>query len=118
MRTRSRSQPRAVPCEACGREPAYSFSWFADPADWYGERSGTWRITGNCTADSEQYYVLFRRRGRDGFLDSAAAQAEWIAHLREKVWFNIWDFTAMLDRFVEAGGSLRTAGPRRRLVKP
>jgi hypothetical protein len=95
---------RVPRCEACGREPASSFSWFADPARWYAPRSGTWKFAGLCTANVEAYYVMFRM-GRRGWFDSASASAEWLAHLSEKVWFDPVDFAAMLARFVAAGGS-------------
>lgn len=97
-------------CEACGAEPATSFAWFADRARWYAPRSGTWRFTGSCTAESEHYYVLFRDRGH-GFLDSAGARERWCAHLTEKRWFDATDFRAMLARFTHAGGVLP---PRRK----
>jgi len=102
-------------CEACGgREPACSFSWFADRARWYAPRSGTWKFTGLCTADVEAYYVMFRMGGR-GWFDSASASAEWLAHLSEKVWFDPVDFAAMLGRYQAAAGSLEP--PRLRVAK-
>ena len=96
-------------CEVCGHEEAFSFSWFADRERWYEARSGTWKFTGLCTADTEHYYVRFHQRG-DGFLDSRAAQLDWYRHLREKVWFDPLDFAQMCTRFEAAGGQLR---PRR-----
>ncbi len=94
-------------CEACGRESATSFSWFADRARWYAPRSGTWRFTGDCTADTEQYYVMLHDRGR-GWLESRAEREDWLRHLREKDWFNPLDFFAMLARF-EAAQAEQTA---------
>jgi hypothetical protein len=95
-------------CEACGREPATSFSWFAERERWYAPASGTWRFTGACTSDIEQYYVRLHTPARGGFLDSHAEQADWLAHLRGKVWFNPRDFAVMLGRFEQARGALRT----------
>jgi hypothetical protein len=88
-------------CEACRKEPASSFSWFADRARWYAPQSGTWRFTGACTADSETYYVKLHNRGH-GFLDSPAARENWLRHLQEKVWFDRAEFCAMLARFAAA----------------
>jgi hypothetical protein len=90
-------------CEACRREPATSLSWFADWTRWFAPRSGTWRFTGDCTADVELYYVMFHNDGR-GFLDSTHARDQWLEHLREKRWFNRSDFLAMLSRCEQAGG--------------
>jgi hypothetical protein len=106
--------PRRPPprCEACGQEEAYSFSWFPDRAQWYAPRSGRWLFTGDCTSDTEHYYVLLNDR-TNGFLRSAAEQRDWWHHLGGKDWFNPLDFGAMLDRFVAAGGDIRP-GPRRR----
>jgi hypothetical protein len=96
--TRGARQMSRVPrCEACGREPASSFSW------WYAPRSGTWRFTGACTTATESYYILLRDGGR-GYLDSTEASARWLLHLAEKRWFNRADFGAMLCRFIAAGG--------------
>jgi len=88
-------------CEVCPHEPAWSFSWFADRARWYAPRSGTWKFTGKCTSETEQYYVLFRDGGR-GIFDSIAARNDWIDHLREKIWFDPADFFAALGRFAFA----------------
>lgn len=92
-------------CESCGREPALSFSWFADRARWYEPRSGTWRFTCYCTSEVELYYIAIHGRGR-GFLDSAESRERWLAHLEEKTWFDRADFFAMLGRFEAAGGVL------------
>jgi hypothetical protein len=96
---------QAPRCEACGREPACSFSWFADRARWYEPRSGTWRFTCYCTADRETYYVLLHNRGH-GFLDSAESREHWLQHLAEKRWFDSADFLATLGRFEAAGGAV------------
>jgi hypothetical protein len=85
-------------CEACGREPSCSFSWFADRARWYAPRSGTWKFAGLCTADTESYYVLVPT--------FVAASERWQVHLEEKRWFDAADFAAMLERFKAAGGTL------------
>jgi len=98
-------------CEACGKEAASSFSWFADRARWYARRSGTWRFTGACTANSEMYYVRLYNRGH-GFLDSPAARGDWLRHLQEKIWFDRADFFAMLARFEAASGGRPTRGRR------
>jgi hypothetical protein len=63
-------------CEACRKEPASSFGWFADRKRWYAPYSGRWKFTGACTADSENYYVMIYNRGH-GFLDSPAVRANW-----------------------------------------
>ena len=98
-------------CEVCRREPATSLSWFADRKRWYADRSGTWRFTGNCTADCEAYYVMLRHRGH-GFLDSAESREHWLLHLAEKTWFNYRDFAAMLERFIAAGGPAFVRRPK------
>jgi hypothetical protein len=100
-------------CESCGREPAVSFSWFADRERWYAPRSGRWRFVGACTSEVELYYIAIHGRGR-GFLDSATSRERWLAHLEEKTWFDRADFFAMLARFEAAGGSLRLAVPHRK----
>ena len=92
-------------CEACGSEPATSFSWFGDRARWYEPSSGTWQFTGACTTYTEQYYVLLRRR-RYGWLDSQRERDDWIRHLRTKVWFNERDFWACVGRFEAARAAL------------
>jgi hypothetical protein len=102
--------PQTPRCEACGREPASSFSWFADRDRWYAPRSGAWRFTGDCTSESEQYYVLLRNNGH-GFLDSVEKHNNWIEHLRDKRWFDPADFRAALSRFEAAGGDLTPAVP-------
>jgi len=89
--------------EICGREPATSFSWFADRT----RPSGTWKFAGTCTADSETYYLKLYNNGH-GFLDSSAAREDWLRHLQEKRWFDRADFFAMLARFEAAEGR----GPR------
>jgi hypothetical protein len=106
---RSGALPR---CEACGREPASSFSWFADRARWYEPRSGVWRFTGACTTETENYYAMVHHRGQ-GFLDSAKARADWLRHLGEKTWFDAADFVAMLRRFAAAPRSQRVKSHRR-----
>jgi hypothetical protein len=97
-------------CEICGREPAISFSWFADPARWYADQSGTWKFAGACSSERELYYVFIRGRGQ-GFFDSVQSRERWLAHLSEKRWFDRTDFDAMLRRYGAAGGSL-AFGPR------
>lgn len=80
-------------CEACGREPAFSFSWFPDPDDRYGDTSGTWKVTGQCTADSEHYYITF---------DRWINETGWLAHLRQtKNWFDEDDFVAAVGRVAD-----------------
>ena len=104
------SHPAALsPCEQCRREPASSFSWFADRTRWYADCSGAWKFTGACTADTESYYLMLHGRGR-GWLDSAAARQEWLRHLREKRWFNEADFSGMVRRFEAAMRRARAAG--------
>ena len=72
---------RATPCEACGREPAYSFS--------YDRPTHRWRVTGTCTSDTEHYYVTW---------DRWLTEDTWLVHLREKVWFDEADFRAAVAR--------------------
>lgn len=104
-------------------EPASSLSWFADPQRWYEPRSGMWKFTGRCTSPTENYYVMLHHRGH-GFLDGVEARSRWLEHLAEKRWFDRAAFTAMLARFVAAGGPravLRSKGYSRRMrqnVKP
>ena len=122
-RHRAVSQSIALPrCEACRKEPASSFSWFADRQRWCAPRSGRWKFTGACTADSETYYVMLHNRGH-GFLDSSTARADWLKHLQEKVWFDRADFFAMLARFMAAERRRptnrgRPARRRRPIVQP
>jgi hypothetical protein len=78
-----------------------SFSWFADRARWYWPKSGTWRFTGACTSETEQYYVKLHD-GDHGWLDSPAARNAWLWHLTEKRWFDPEDFRGMLARFENA----------------
>jgi hypothetical protein len=52
---------------------------------------------------AESYYILLRDGGR-GYLDSTEASTRWLLHLAEKRWFNRADFTAMVCRFISAGG--------------
>jgi hypothetical protein len=105
-RHRAVSQSIALPrCEECRKEPAPSFSWFADRQRWCAPCSGRWKFTGTCTADSETYYVMLNIRGH-GFLDSPASRANWLRHLQEKRWFNRADFFAMLARLEAASGGL------------
>ena len=98
-------------CEACGEEPSSTFSWFPDPERWYAPRSGRWRFVGACTSETELYYIAIRGRGR-GFLDSADSRERWLLHLAEKRWFNYRDFTAMLERFIAAGGPAFVRRPK------
>ena len=76
--------------EICRREPAVSLSWFADRRNWYGDRSGSWKLAGACTAAVESYYVLLR--------DFDARPDQWRAHLSEKAWFSRDDFEAAVSR--------------------
>lgn len=94
-------------CEICRREPAISFSWFADATRWYADRSGTWKFAGMCASTSENYWILTPQ-----FL---SGPARWRAHLAEKRWFNADDFEAMVARYEAAAGSL--APPRLRVAK-
>ena len=74
-------------CEVCRLEPATSFS-FVDKR---------WVFVGNCTSDSERYYIEFKRLFR-----SPAATVDWLAHMHEKNWMD-WDsFMDMLTRFRQA----------------
>jgi hypothetical protein len=74
-------------CEVCGKEPATSFSWI----------DGDWKFCGDCTADSEIYYVELRL-----FFHSPAATVDWLAHLAEKDWVDWRLFMDMMTRFREA----------------
>lgn len=57
-------------CEICKKEKAYSISTMND-VDWF--------VTGECTADTERYYVL---------LDNSPMDFNgWLRHLGEKRWF-------------------------------
>jgi len=98
---------RVPPCEGCGREPACSFAYFADPERWYAPRSGTWKFTGLCTTATENYWLLVT--------DFLRAPERWRSHLREKRWFSERDFDAMLARYAAEAGSLEP--PRLRMPK-
>lgn len=78
-----------VLCEVCRSEFAYSFSWFPDPARWFEESSGHWKITGDCTTDREAYYITFPRW---------IADHAWLKQLRGKRWFDETDFRAAVAR--------------------
>lgn len=84
-----RSLALAGRCEVCHCEPASAFSWFADRGRWYGERSGAWKVTGDCSADSAHYAVSFARWIRED---------DWLAHLRDKEWFDEADFLDAVHR--------------------
>jgi hypothetical protein len=94
-------------CEVCRRESAASFSWFADRARWYAPASGVWRVTGLCTTETENYWILVT--------DFLRAPERWRSHLREKRWFDETDFDAMLGRYQATAGSLEP--PRLRMPK-
>lgn len=99
VRGRGRDRPEIRPdinqplligvCEACRREPAYSFSWTPDKARWYAAFSGTWRATGECTSDTEHYYITFNRW---------VTERDWLRHLRGKTWFDENDFALTVNR--------------------
>lgn len=80
-------------CERCGSERASSFSWFEEERDW--------QFTGDCTIETESYYVLLREA-----LRSKNEWSAWMLHLSRKEWFDSFAFAAMLDRFMAAGGVL------------
>jgi hypothetical protein len=79
----------STPCEVCHHEAAYSFAWFPDRARWYAPGSGTWKVTGSCTAAAEHYYIPFARW---------TAEQDWLKHLRAKLWFDEGDFLAAVSR--------------------
>lgn len=76
--------PKVI-CEKCGQEKAYSFSYFRDTDEWM--------FTGDCTRESEDYYIEF-----DRFFESPKETVDWLAHMSEKGWMNWDDFTGMMCR--------------------
>jgi len=73
-------------CEACGEEPATSFSYFQDDE--------CWKFTGDCTTQTEMYYIEL-----ETFFKSPPATVDWLAHMHEKDWMNWKDFMGMMHRF-------------------
>lgn len=83
-------------CEVCGKHPATSFSFFLNRDD--AERpSGQWKFACDCTSDTEFYYVLFD--GAVGFFSSPKEKANWLSHLKIKIWMDWQDFNGMMCRF-------------------
>lgn len=76
-----------VQCEVCHNEPATSFSYMRK-----GE-GGEWIAGGDCTANSEMYYIEFSR-----FFESPEETVDWLAHMSEKDWFDAADFCALMGR--------------------
>lgn len=84
---------KKIMCEVCENEEAYSFSFF--DSDNYKRIC---KLTGECTIDSEKYYIEFKR-----FFNSPQSMTNWIAHMSEKQWFNKEDFITKLIKFRTAG---------------
>lgn len=72
-------------CEACQSEPATSFSYFRN--------EDSWKFTGECTRETEDYYIQFER-----FFESPKETVDWVAHMSEKGWMNWADFAGMMHR--------------------
>lgn len=73
-------------CEICGANVAVSLSYFGDR----GERvNGEWKLACFCSANTEDYYVMF---------DDPQSLTVWLEHLRSKRWFVEADWLAAVER--------------------
>lgn len=73
-------------CEICKKEPATSLSLFAfddmpDKPGYELHKSDPWKWAGDCTANSEFYYIMLDQ------IETQEQATRWYNHLREKVWF-------------------------------
>jgi len=84
---------KAPLCELCQDGEAYSFSYV----------NGKWVFACACSSETEQYYIQF-----DRFFKSPGTTVDWMAHMREKVWFDPNDFFDMMDRFRAATNSFNS----------
>lgn len=78
---------KPVICEMCHDEEATSFSWI----------KGDWKFCGDCTSDTESYYIELNR-----IFSSSESTVDWLAHMHEKNWMDWKKFMDMMHRFREA----------------
>jgi len=92
MKNEALSEPtrfKSPTCEVCQQKPAVCFSFFF--RDLNQGQDGAWKLCCDCTAGTEDYYILF-----DDFFSK---ETDWLAHLGEKRWMDRDDWQAMMRRF-------------------